>query len=71
MPGEIEAAQNFPCDILGGILGPMFGGVKCNDSNRGAVLAGHQIVDGVSKSALSTSVSGNAVPKFPKLLMTR
>ena len=46
MPGEIEMAHNFPRDILRGILGPMFGGVKCDDANRVAVLAGHQVVDG-------------------------
>ena len=38
---------------------------------RVAVLVGHQIADEGFEAALSRSVSGNAVPKFPKLLMTR
>src|ERR1700730_3422348 len=46
MPGEIETAHNFPRDILRGNLSPMFGGVKRNDANRVAVLAGYQVVDG-------------------------
>ena len=46
MASEIEAAQNFPRNILRGILGPMFGGVERDDANRVAVLAGHQVGDG-------------------------
>jgi hypothetical protein len=46
LAGKIKAAQNFPRDILRGILSPMFGGVKRNDANRVAVLARHQVVDG-------------------------
>jgi hypothetical protein len=38
-------AYNFPPDILRGILSPMFGGVERDDSNRVAVLAGHQIAN--------------------------
>src|SRR5216683_3299144 len=45
MPGEIETAHNFPRDILRGILSPMFGGVKCDDAKRVAVLSGHHIAD--------------------------
>src|SRR5229473_513190 len=45
MSGEIEAAHNFPRNTLRGILSPMFGGVERDDSNRVAVLAGHQIAD--------------------------
>jgi len=45
MPSEIEAAQNFPSDILRGILGPMLGDVKRDDANRVAVLSRHQIAD--------------------------
>jgi hypothetical protein len=39
-------AQNFPRDILRGILRPMFGGVECDDPNRVVILAGHQVGDG-------------------------
>src|SRR5450631_1273004 len=45
MSGEIETPHNFPRDTLRGILSPMFGGVERDDSNRVAVLAGHQIAD--------------------------
>jgi hypothetical protein len=61
LAGKIKAAQNFPRDILRGILSPMFGGVKRNDANRVAV----------SRSASPRSVSANAVPCFPKSLTTR
>jgi hypothetical protein len=44
--GKIETAHNFQCDILRGILLPMFGGVECDEPNRVAVVAGHQVVDG-------------------------
>jgi hypothetical protein len=71
LAGKIKAAQNFPRDILRGILSPMFGGVKRNDANRVAVLAGHQVVDGGSRSDSPRSVFANAVPCFPKLLTTR
>jgi hypothetical protein len=39
MPGGIETA-------LRGVLRPMFCDVDRDDSNRVAVLAGHQVVDG-------------------------
>ena len=45
MAGKIKPAQNFPRDILRGVLRPMVGGVKRDDPNRVAVLAGHQIAD--------------------------
>jgi hypothetical protein len=45
MSGEIEMPQNFPRDILRGILSPMFGGVECDDADRVAILAGHQAGD--------------------------
>jgi hypothetical protein len=32
--GEIATAHNFPRDILRSILGPVFGGVECDDPNR-------------------------------------
>jgi hypothetical protein len=50
MPSEIVTAHNFQYDILQGILGPMFGGVKFDDANRVAVLAGHRLMV-VSRSA--------------------
>jgi hypothetical protein len=62
--GKIKASQNFRRDILRGILSPMFGGVERDDPNRVAVLAGHQIADDGFEASL-TSVSANAVPKFP------
>src|ERR1700716_3719137 len=43
--GKIKSAHNFRRDILRGILGPIFGGVKCDDADRVAVLAGHQVGD--------------------------
>jgi hypothetical protein len=64
MSGEIETPHNFARDILRGILSPMFGGVERDDPNRVAVLAGHQIADDGFEASL-TSVSANAVPKFP------
>jgi hypothetical protein len=48
--GKIETAHNFPRDIFRGILDPMLGGVKCDDANRVAVLAGHRLMV-VSRSA--------------------
>jgi hypothetical protein len=71
MPGEIETAHNFPRDILRGIFSPMFARVERDYADRVAVLAGHQIADDGFEVGLSTSVSENAAPKFPKLLMTR
>jgi hypothetical protein len=71
MPGEIETAHNFPRDILRGIFSPMFARVERDYADRVAVLAGHQIADDGFDVGLSTSVSENAAPKFPKLLMTR
>jgi hypothetical protein len=55
--GKIGTAHNFQRDILRGILGPMFGGVKRNDPNRVAVLAGHQIVDGGFEIGLARASS--------------
>ena len=43
--GKIKPVHNPPRDILRGTFGPMFGGVKRHDSNRVAVLAGHQVGD--------------------------
>jgi hypothetical protein len=65
MPGEIETANNFQCDILRGVLGPMFGGVKRDDANRVAVLAGHQVVDGGIEIGSPRSVSTTAGPSCP------
>ena len=45
LAGKIETAQDFPPDVLRGILGRMFGGVERDDADRVAVLAGHQIAD--------------------------
>jgi hypothetical protein len=49
----------------------MFARVERDYADRVAVLAGHQIADDGFEVGLSTSVSENAAPKFPKLLMTR
>ena len=68
---KIKAAQNFPRDILGGILSRMFGGVERDDANRVAVLAGHQIADEGFEVGLIDIGFRKCVPKFPKLLMTR
>jgi hypothetical protein len=46
MSGKIETAQNFPRDILRGILGPMFGGVERDHADRVVILAGHQVGNG-------------------------
>jgi hypothetical protein len=63
--GKIKAAQNFPRDILRGVVRPMFGGVERDDANRVAVLAGHQIADDGFEVGFADIVSANAGPKFP------
>jgi hypothetical protein len=42
---KISAAPDLMRDILRHISRPLFGGVECDDANRVAVLAGHQIAD--------------------------
>ena len=43
---KISASPDLPCDNFRDIFRPMLGGVECDDSDRVAVLAGHQIADG-------------------------
>jgi hypothetical protein len=68
MPGEIEAAQNFPSDILRGIPRPMFGGIECDDPNRVAVLAGHQVVDGSFEIGLAEIGLRECGTRFPVIV---
>jgi hypothetical protein len=65
MPGEIATAHNFPRDILRSILGPVFGGVECDDPNRVAYWPDIRSLIVVSRSASPRSVSANAAPDCP------
>src|SRR5258706_16435555 len=67
MLSEIEAAQNFPSDILRGILGPMFG-IKRDDANRVAVLAGHQIADGGFEISFADVGFRERGARFPEIV---
>jgi hypothetical protein len=68
MPGKIKAAQNFPRDLLRRVLGPMFGGVECDDPNRVAVLAGHQIGDGGFEIGMLDIGLGKRGAKVPEII---
>jgi hypothetical protein len=43
--GEVDASANFARDIFRDIFGPMLQRVECDDADRVAVLAGHQIAN--------------------------